>query len=58
MRVLRENVTHEAAENEAADPDSLAFDANMDTNDDKLFAAMGIAKTLSTVCLKVVSTSI
>ena len=48
MRVLRENIAQESAENDT-DPENLNFEPATDMNDDKLFAAMGIAKTLSTV---------
>lgn len=47
MRLVRENLATEAAAEQAPDLEALQSDVNGD--DDKTFAAMGVTKTLNTV---------
>jgi importin-7 len=49
MRCVREVVASEAVDPLTGDGDGAEFVDSLDVNDDKTFAAMGIAKTISTV---------
>ncbi|KAH6912647.1 armadillo-type protein [Coprinopsis sp. MPI-PUGE-AT-0042] len=49
MRCVREVVASEAVDPLTGDGDGAEFMESLDVNDDKTFAAMGIAKTISTV---------
>jgi importin-7 len=46
MRLVRENLAQEEVEAQQTDTESILSDAD----DDKTYAAMSVAKTLSTVC--------